>query len=137
VSVVVDAAAMVEIVQSSPTGRAVASRLVGEAVAAPDVIDVEVASAIRRQQRAGRMDEDEVSRALDLLLDWPADRIPSRLLVRGTRRWWPNVTAYDALYLAVAVARQGRVLTCDGRLARAPAVGVPVENVRVTGNRRP
>jgi predicted nucleic acid-binding protein len=137
VSVVVDAAAMVEIVQSSPTGRAVASRLVGEAVAAPDVIDVEVASAIRRQQRAGRMDEDEVSRALDLLLDWPADRIPSRLLVRGTRRWWPNVTAYDALYLAVAVARQARVLTCDGRLARAPAVGVSVENVRVTGTLRP
>jgi predicted nucleic acid-binding protein len=137
VSVVVDASAMVEIVQSSPTGRAVASRLVGEAVAAPDVIDVEVASAIRRQQRAGRMDEDEVSRALDLLLDWPADRIPSRLLVRGTRRWWPNVTAYDALYLAVAEARQARVLTCDGRLARAPAVGVSVENVRVTGTLRP
>lgn len=136
-SVVVDASAMVEIVQSSPTGRAVASRLVGEAVAAPDVIDVEVASAIRRQQRAGRMDEDEVSRALDLLLDWPADRIPSRLLVRGTRRWWPNVTAYDALYLAVAVARQARVLTCDGRLARAPAVGVPVENVWVTGTAPP
>jgi predicted nucleic acid-binding protein len=106
---------MVEILQSSPTGRAVASRLVGEAVAAPDVIDVEIASSIRRQQRARRMDEDEVCRALDLLLDWPADRIPSRLLVRGTRRWWPNVTACDVLYLA-----------------RAPAVGVPVENVRVT-----
>lgn len=132
-SVVVDASAMVEIVQSSPTGRAVASRLVGEAVAAPDVIDVEVASAIRRQQRAGRMDEDEVSRALDLLLDWPADRIPSRLLVRGTRRWWPNVTAHDALYLAVAVGRSASLLTCDGPLSRAPAVGVPVENVRVTG----
>jgi predicted nucleic acid-binding protein len=42
------------------------------------------------------------------------------------------VSAYDALYLAVAVNRSASVLTCDGRLSRAPATGVAVENVRVT-----
>jgi hypothetical protein len=32
----------------------------------------------------------------------------------------------------VAVAGRARMLTCDGRLARAPGLGVPVEDVRVT-----
>jgi predicted nucleic acid-binding protein len=39
---------------------------------------------------------------------------------------------YDALYLAIADAGGAHVLTCDGRLSRAPGTGVPVENVRVT-----
>jgi predicted nucleic acid-binding protein len=38
---------------------------------------------------------------------------------------------YDSLYLMVAAAGRARVLTCDGRLARAPGPDVPVEDVRV------
>jgi predicted nucleic acid-binding protein len=35
------------------------------------------------------------------------------------------------VYLAVAATVGASVLTCDGRLARAPGTGVPVANVRV------
>jgi predicted nucleic acid-binding protein len=53
-------------------------------------------------------------------------------VVRASRRWWHNVSADDSLYLAIAQATGAGVLTCDGRLARAPGTGVPVENVRVS-----
>jgi predicted nucleic acid-binding protein len=133
VNYVVDASALVHVVLGTETGVALGPRLTDARIAAPDIVDAEVASALRRHHRRGDLSDRKLSAALDLLLDWPADRIPSRLLVRGTRRWWPNVTAYDALYLAVAVGVSASLLTCDGPLARAPAVGVPVENVRVTG----
>jgi predicted nucleic acid-binding protein len=129
---VVDASALVEVVTGTATGRAVARRLGSATAVAPDIIDSEVASSLRRQHRWGTLDDRRLHVALDLLLDWPGPRVPTRLVVRASRRWWGNVSAYDSLYLAVARAAEASVLTCDGRLARAPGTGVPVENVRVT-----
>jgi predicted nucleic acid-binding protein len=91
-----------------------------------------VAQAVRRAGRRGLLDDRQVTEALDVVLDAPVQRVPSRLLVRRTRTWWPHATVYDALYLGVAAAQGARVLTCDGPLSRAQALGVPVENVRVT-----
>jgi predicted nucleic acid-binding protein len=132
VAVVVDASVMVEVLLRTPTGRSAALRLRGEPAAAPDILDAEVAQALRRAGRRGLLDDRQVTEALDVLLDAPVQRVPSRLLVRRTRTWWPHVTVYDALYLGVAAAQGARVLTCDGLLSRAPALEVPVENVRVT-----
>jgi predicted nucleic acid-binding protein len=132
VAVVVDASVMVEVLLRTPTGRSAALRLRGEPAAAPDILDAEVAQAVRRAGRRGLLDDRQVTEALDVLLDAPVQRVPSRLLVRRTRTWWPNATVHDALYLGVAAAQGARVLTCDGPLSRAPALGVPVENVRVT-----
>lgn len=128
---VVDASALVEVVTATPTGRALHHRLRGAIALAPDIIDVEAASALRRQHQWGGLDAEELGVALELVADWPGRRLPTRRLVGVSRRWWDNVSAYDALYLAVAHATGGSVLTCDGRLARAPGTGVPVENVRV------
>ena len=118
--VVVDASALVEMVTGTSTGRAVARRLGGVAALAPDIIDSEVAAALRRQHSWGSLAEPGLRAALDLLLDWPAPRVPSRFIVRTSRQWWGNVSPYDSLYLAVAHAAEASVLTCDGRLARAP-----------------
>jgi predicted nucleic acid-binding protein len=128
---VVDASALVEVVTATPTGRALGHRLRGAVALAPDIIDVEAASALRRQHQWGGLDAGELGVALDLVADWPGRRLPTRHLVRASRRWWGNVSAYDSLYLAVAHATGAGVLTCDGRLARAPGTGVRVENVRV------
>jgi predicted nucleic acid-binding protein len=132
VSIVVDASTMVEILLRSPTGRQVVGRLDDPAAAAPDILDAEVGQALRRARRRGGIDDAHLGHALDVLADWPLERMPSRRLVRDARRWWHNVSAYDSLYLAVAAARGATVLTCDGPLSRAPRLGVPVENVRVT-----
>ena len=41
-----------------------------------------------------------------------------------------NLSAYDAVYVALAEVLDTRVLTCDGRLARAPGAVRRVELVR-------
>jgi predicted nucleic acid-binding protein len=132
VIVVVDASALVELLLRTPTGFVVEHRLRTQRPRVPDIIDAEVSAALRRARRQGALADEQLQQALGLLLDWPAVRVPTRALVRRSRRWWGNVSVYDALYLAVADAEGAGVLTCDGRLSRAPGTGVPVENVRVT-----
>ena len=130
--IVVDASAVFELVLRTPTGLAIGRRLVGEDVIAPDILDAEVASALRRARRSGALGAHEISPLLGLLHEWPAQRVPTRPFVVPSSRWWGNVSVYDALYLAIVDAAGARLVTCDGRLARAPGTGVPVENVRVT-----
>ena len=38
-----------------------------------------------------------------------------------------NLSAYDAVYVALAEALDGVLITCDGPLARAPGVGAEIE----------
>ena len=38
-----------------------------------------------------------------------------------------NLTAYDALYVALAEALDAPLVTCDARLGRAPLTGVTIE----------
>lgn len=131
-SVVIDASVMVEILLRTHTGSVAIARLAGHSAATPDTFDSEVAQALRRAQRRRALDDDQLVTALDVLVDWPVERVPTRLLVRGARRWWANVSAYDSLYLAVAAARGAHVVTCDGPLARVPGTGVRIENMRVS-----
>ena len=40
-----------------------------------------------------------------------------------------NVSFYDGLYVALAAALDSPLLTADGRLAKVPGLGCPVEQV--------
>jgi len=48
----------------------------------------------------------------------------------ATRRRPENLTAYDAMYVALAEALDAVLLTCDGRLKRAPGGSRRIELVR-------
>lgn len=74
--------------------------------------------------------EDAVA-ALNVLRDWEILRVPHGPLLIDSIKWWSNVTAYDAMYLAVAAAFGGVVLTVDGPLSRSPVTDVVIENVTV------
>lgn len=60
------------------------------------------------------------------LLAWP----PRVVQVRGLFAYaWAkraNVTFADGLYVALAAHLHASLLTCDGRLANTPSLGVPV-----------
>ena len=43
----------------------------------------------------------------------------------------PNVSAYDAFYVTVAREHGIPLMTADGRLPRAPGLGVAVQHVRI------
>ena len=128
---VIDASVAVEYLLKTPIGLALADLVERAALIAPELLDAEVLSALRGAVLGGRLDEGLALTALDELAAWPVDRLPNRTLARLAWRHLHNVSAYDALYVAAARAHDAILLTADGRLSRAPGLGVVVQHVRM------
>lgn len=104
---------------ATETGDAVRKRLWGETITAPALMDIEVASVIRKGVRAGRLEARAARRALDDLRAMPWQEVGHGPLLSRVWELRENVTAYDASYVAVAEMRDVPLLTLDARLARA------------------
>jgi predicted nucleic acid-binding protein len=130
--IVVDASAMTEFLLQTPLGSRVEARLfrVGDEFHSPHVLDVEVAQAFRRLVRAGEVLADRASEALDDLADFDLRRHSHVTLLGRAWELRDNLTAYDAVYVALAEALDATLVTCDGRLAAAPGHSVRIEVIR-------
>ena len=130
---VVDASVAVEYLLRTPLGLSLAETIEDARLAAPDLIDAEVMSGLRRAVHAGRLTEERAVMAIDALTHWPVRRIASRALAPAAwQQHHRNVTAYDAFYLAAASALGAPLITTDGRLARAPGLGIAVQHIRIS-----
>jgi predicted nucleic acid-binding protein len=103
----------------------------GAFLLAPELLDVEVLSVLRRAVLRQQLAEQRAWLALTDLLDWPIDRIAHTVLVREAWQHRHNVSAYDAFYVAAARLYDAFLLTADGPLARTPALGIIVQNIRM------
>jgi predicted nucleic acid-binding protein len=130
--IVLDASAVVELLLGTAVGRTVASRIAdpSQALHVPHLIDLEVAHALRRYVREGDLDPAAALVALAVLRDLDLERHSHEPLLDRVWALRDNLTAYDAVYVALAEALETTLLTCDFRLARAPAVGARAELVR-------
>ncbi len=128
---VVDASIAVEYLLRTPLGYVAAFAIDNATLTAPELLDVEVLSALRRAVLRGSLEEQRARMAIDDLANWPVERIPHRALAPLAWQHFRNVTAYDAFYVAAARAHGVPLLTADGRLARAPGLGVAVQYVRM------
>ena len=128
---VVDASAAVEYLLQTGLGQRVAGVLQGGKLVAPELLDAEVLAVLRREVLAGRLPDDRAAVAVSDLRDWGVERLAHRDLLEDAWALRGHVTAYDALYVAAARATGGALVTADGPLARAPALGVAVHNVRL------
>ncbi len=128
---VLDASVAVEYLLRTPLGLALAGTISNAGLAAPDLIDAEVLSVLRRAVLRGRLSQERAIMAVDDLTRWPLERIPSRALTHLAWRHRESVSAYDALYVAAADAHDAPLLTTDGRLARAPGLGIAVQHFRL------
>ena len=131
-NLVVDASAAVEYLLRTPIGDRVAGLLDGGALAAPELLDAEVLAVLRREVLVRRLPEQRAAEAVSDLRDWGIERLPHRLLLDDAWSLHGHVSAYDALYVAVARARHAALVTADGPLARAPALRIVVHNVRLS-----
>ena len=131
-SLVVDASAAVEYLLQTDLGERVSEVLGRARLAAPELLDAEVLSVLRREVLAGRLEERRGAEAVTDLRDWGVGRVGHRLLLGAAWSLRGRVTAYDALYVALARARGSALVTADGPLSRASALGVTVHNVRAT-----
>jgi predicted nucleic acid-binding protein len=102
-------------------------RLRGEQLVAPELVDLEVMSTLRRAVRAGRLDERRSGQALDDLAALPLRRVPHLPLLARAWELRDNLTAYDAAYVALAESLHALLLTADGGIEKASGVRCDVE----------
>jgi predicted nucleic acid-binding protein len=126
--IVVDASVLASALgDDGADGDRARARLTGERLAAPQIVDLEVASVWRRAARAGRLDPRRARQALDDLADVPLDRAPHGPLMARIWALRENLTPYDAAYVALAEALGAPLLTADERLARSSGSRCPIE----------
>src|SRR5688500_8561607 len=118
--IVLDASAIVELLLGTVRGRAVALRIADPSVGlhVPHLADVEVAQAIRRYEREGELEPGEASSAIAALGDLDVQRHSHEPLLRRVWTLRDTLTAYDAVYVALAEGLDATLVTCDAKLAR-------------------
>jgi len=129
--IVLDASALVELLLGTEQGRSIGARIAdpGLGLHVPHLADVEVAQALRRYVREGELEPDSAALALENLRSLDLERHAHEPLLDRVWALRENLTAYDAVYVALAEALDTTLLTCDGRLSRAPGVSRRVELV--------
>jgi predicted nucleic acid-binding protein len=123
---VVDASALVELLLQGERAPAVAHAVRGTEMTAPDVVNPEVLSVLRRMERTGDMRPERARQAVADLLDAPVRRYATLPLLPVVWELRGSVSAYDACYVALARALGCPLVTGDLRLTRAPGLGVPL-----------
>jgi predicted nucleic acid-binding protein len=123
---VVDASALVELLLQGERAPAVALAVRGTEMTAPDVVNPEVLSVLRRMERTGDVRPERARQAVADLLDAPVRRYATLPLLPVVWELRGSVSAYDACYVALARALGCPLVTGDLRLTRAPGLGVPL-----------
>ncbi len=91
----------------------------GETLHAPHLLDLEIAQVLRRYALGGGLTAGRVREALDDLADLRITRYPHDLFLPRVWELRHTVTAYDAVYLALAENLDATLVTRDRALARA------------------
>ena len=125
--IVIDASAIVELLLGGPKVRALAPRIASEDLHAPDLIDIEVLSALRRHESTGVTTAVAATVAVHTLTRLALTRhscAPFALRIWQLRA---NLSTYDACYVTLAESIAAPLVTCDARIARAPGHRARVE----------
>lgn len=129
--IVVDASAILELLLRTRAAAAVEARLFdrNESLHAPHLLDIEVTQVLRRYAASGVATPERCREALADLADLPLTRYPHDFLLARVWELRGNLTAYDAVYVALAEALDALLLTRDRRLSKAPGNRAKIELV--------
>ena len=124
-----DASAAVDLLlERGEQGLWVEDRVVGhELVAAPHVIDLEVAAALRRLARLSEIGSERGRVTLLELVEMPLQRYPVSALLGRIWGLREQLTTYDAAYVALAEALEVPLVTTDARLGRSTGHTATIE----------
>lgn len=133
--IVLDASALIELILATQTGRLVAERIAdpAEGLHAPHLVDIEVVQALRRYAREGEIDPETAAVALDDFRALDLQRYAHEPILGRVWELRQNLTAYDAVYVALAEVLGAVLLTADGGISRAPGVACKVELIGAEG----
>jgi predicted nucleic acid-binding protein len=127
--IVVDASALLELLLQTSRGERVEARLfrAEDELHVPHLVDVEITQGLRRLVRSGEVSSGRADEAIDDRADLDLHRHPHLDLLGRAWKLRDNITAYDAMYVALAEAIQAPMVTCDGPLAKAPGHRARIE----------
>lgn len=128
---VIDASVATECLLRTSLGLKIGDLIEGALLVAPELVDVEVLSVLRRAVLQGRLEEHRALLALEDLRDWQIERVSQAALLKQAWHYRNNVSAYDAFYVAAAYIFDASLLTADGPLSRAPAFGIVIQNIKL------
>lgn len=127
--IVVDASVLANALADDGHDGQVARRRLADngELAAPDLVDVETVSVLRRRWLGGDLTARRFSAAIDDLADLALDRFPTLPLMRRAYDLRANITPYDAAYVALAEHLGCALVTADARLSRSPGTRCQIE----------
>jgi predicted nucleic acid-binding protein len=127
--IVVDASALLEFLLQTSLGARVEARLFreGDELLAPHLVDVEITQGLRRLVRTGEVSAVRADEAIADLTDLDLHRYPHLDLLGRVWKLRDNISAYDAVYVALAEAMEALIVTCDAPLAKAPGHRARIE----------
>lgn len=127
--IVVDASALLEFLLQTSRGERVEARLFREEdeLHAPHLVDVEITQGLRRLVRNGEVASGRAGQAIADLTDLDLHRHSHFDLLNRAWKLRDNISAYDAMYVALAEAMEAPIVTCDGPLAKAPGHRARIE----------
>ena len=115
-----DASAAFELLLQTSTGEMISGQIIGVGeVHAPHLLDIELASSLRRGVALGRVSGERARQALDDLRVMRVRRYWHMPLLARIWDFRNNFSAYDACYLALTEALDATLLTCDKAMASA------------------
>ena len=126
---VVDASIALEVLLRTPLGLSVEDDLLSSSLIAPEMLDAEVLSSVRKATLRRQLTPEDAEGVLVTLGEWDIERISHRTLVPLAWQYRHNLSAYDALYVAVSRLYDYPLITSDGRLARASGLDIDVQHV--------
>src|SRR5213075_937366 len=127
--IILDASAAIEWLLQTPAGIRIDKRIFSPLVPlhAPHLLDIEVAQVLRRYVRDKTIAAQRGQEALEDLGDLALNRYPPDFLIPRVWELHATLTAYDAVYVALAELLGAPLLTCDGKIASAPGHHATVE----------
>ena len=130
--IVADASAVLELLLNTERGWQIGRRFNarGETLHAPHLLDVEVLQVLRRYARERTLDDGRAAEALIDLKELPIERYPHGALAERAWQLRHTLTAYDAVYVALAEALDATLVTCDAKLSRTTGHDATIALVR-------
>ena len=127
--IVVDASALLEFLLQTALGMRVEARLFrsGDDLHVPHLVDVEVLQGLRRLVRTGEVGAGRADEAIADLAHLDLHRHAHLDFLGRAWKLRANISAYDAIYVALAEALAATLVTCDGPLATAPGHRARIE----------
>jgi predicted nucleic acid-binding protein len=124
--VVLGSSALVELLLQSERAPAVLQAVGTTDMVAPDGVNPEVLSTLRRLERNGKLPAERASQAVEDLLDADVRRFSTLTLLPAVWEVRAAPTACDGCAVALARALGCPLVTGDLRLSRASRLGVPL-----------